>query len=116
MNSTITTLKPPTPTVHTKTILSKDDFNCSIVMLAPGDELPVRESSYVDNQIVFIVEGEATVRSGDVNTILNKDEAMLIPKGEEHVIVAHPDERTKLLVVKVPPRQVITPPLVSLER
>jgi hypothetical protein len=51
-----------------------------------------------------------------VNTILNKDEAVLIPKGKEHVIVAHPGERAKLLVVDVPPRQVITPPLVSFER
>ena len=108
-------MEPPAPTAHTKTILSKDDFNCSIVMLAPRDELPLRESTHADNHIVFVVEGEATLRSGEVNTILNKDEAMLIPNGE-HVIVAHPGARTKLLLVKVPPRQVITPPLVSFER
>ena len=45
-----------------------------------------------------------------------RDEAMLVPREGEHLIVAHADAPAKLLLVHVPPRQVITPPLESFER
>ena len=116
MNSQITTLDPVTSAANTKSILSKDGFTCSILMLEPGNETPKREASNVEEHILFVVDGDVTVRFDDVNTMLGKDEALLIPKGREHVIAAHPGAWAKILRIDVPPRQIITPPLESFER
>ena len=116
MNPQITTLEPVTSAINSKTILSKEGFNCSIIMLAPGDETPRREADQVGEHILFVIEGDATVRFDDVNTILSKDEALLIPKGREHVIAAHPGAWAKLLRVDVPPRQVVVPQILSFDQ
>lgn len=113
MNPELTTLESPHSAAYAKTILSKDGFTCSIVTLAPGDETPLRESHQVDEHILFVIEGEATVRFEDVNTILSKDHALLIPKGKAHSIAAQPGGWAKLLRVDVPPRQIVTPQILS---
>lgn len=57
-----------------------------------------------------------TVRFDTVNTILTKGKAMLIPKGKQHVIAGNPGVGAKLLRTEVPPKEVVVPPLISLER
>lgn len=115
MNPQITTLDPVSSNVHARIILAKEGFACSLIMLAPGDETPPSESAQVEEHVLFVVDGEATVRCEDVNTILNKDEAMLIPKGKVHTIVASPGSWTKILRVDVPPRQMVTPQIISFD-
>lgn len=116
MNPQLTTLDSVTPPLNLKTLLAKDGFTCSLLMLAPGDETPRRESNHVEEHIVFVIEGEATVRFEDVNTILGKDEALLIPKGKAHLIAASPGGWAKILRVDVPPRQVVVPQIISFDR
>jgi quercetin dioxygenase-like cupin family protein len=116
MNSSLVTLDPVATPTHSNTILSKDGFGCSLLMLAPGDETPSREADQVEEHILFVVEGEATVRFGALTTILKKDEALLIPRGKRHVISAHAGGWAKLLRVDVPPRQVVVPQIISFER
>jgi hypothetical protein len=48
--------------------------------------------------------------------MLAKDQALLIRKGEEHVIAGNPDGWTKILRVDVPPRQIVTPQIITLDR
>jgi len=115
MKSQITTLDPVTSPTNVKTILSKEGFQCSIIMLAPGDETPMRESHETEEHIFFVVEGEATIRFETVNTILSKDEALLIPKGKAHVIAANGDRRAKILCLDVPPRKVVTPQILTFD-
>jgi mannose-6-phosphate isomerase-like protein (cupin superfamily) len=116
MNPNLTTLDPVATPAHSKTILSEDGFKCSVISLAPRDETPRDESEHLDEHVLYVVEGEVTVRFDSVNTILTKDKALLIPKGKHHVISAHPGGRAKLLRTEVPSREVVVPPLVSLER
>jgi quercetin dioxygenase-like cupin family protein len=116
MNPQITTLDPVTQPVQAKTILSKNGFTCSLVTLDPGDETPWREASEVEEHILYVVEGEATVRFGDVNTILNRDEALLISKGSAHAITGASSGPARILRVEVPPRQIVTPQIVSFDR
>jgi quercetin dioxygenase-like cupin family protein len=116
MNPKITTLDPVSNRMTAKTILSKDGFTCSLLMLAPGDETPRREADQVEEHILYVVDGEATVRFDQVNTILNKDEALLIPKGKQHVITANAAGWAKLLRVDVPPRHVVVPQILSFDR
>jgi len=114
MNPEITTLNPPSPSALTKNILSKHGFNCSIIMLGRGEETARADSSQMAEHLLFVIEGEATVRFGDVNTVVNKDEALLIPKEKEYSILAHVGW-AKLLRVEVPPRQVITPQIITFD-
>jgi mannose-6-phosphate isomerase-like protein (cupin superfamily) len=115
MNPSLTTLTPPAPAADSKYILSQDGFKCSLLTLAPGDEAARVEGPHVEEQILFVLEGQATVGMEDLNTLLKKDEAMLIPKGREHSITAHPTGWARLLRVEVPPRQVITPQILSFD-
>jgi mannose-6-phosphate isomerase-like protein (cupin superfamily) len=116
MNPQIITLDPATTPISAKTILAKDGFQCSLITLAPGDETPLRESHDVEEHILFVIDGEATVRFGDVNTIVSRDQALLIPKGKTHLIAAGAKGWAKLLRVDVPPRQIITPQILTLDR
>ena len=116
MTSHITTLDPFTSPLNTKTILAKEGFTCSLLKLAPGSETPLREANHVEDHLLFVVEGEATVRRGDLNTILGKDQALLIRQGQEHVIAAHPGGWAKILRIDVPPRQTVPTQIITLDR
>ena len=113
MISSLTTLDPVTTSFTTKTILAKEGFACSLLALAPGEETPRRDADQIEDHLLFVIEGEATVRYGDVNTMLGKDQALLIRKGEEHVIGASPGGWTKILRVDIPPRQIVTPQIIT---
>lgn len=112
MNPQITSLPPVATSFAEKTILERNGFSCSLVTLAAGDA--TRCESGAKEQILFVVGGEGKVRSGELTTILNADEAMLLPKGKEHEIAAQPTGALKFLKVVIPPREIVTPPLVTL--
>ena len=114
MISPITTLQPITTPVAPRTILSRDGFTCSLLTLAPGDETPRGDASHVEEHVLYVAEGAAVVRFDDMNTMLKKDDALLVPHGKPHVIAAQPDGWAKLLRVAVPPRQVVVPQIIAL--
>jgi mannose-6-phosphate isomerase-like protein (cupin superfamily) len=116
MNTSLTTLDPVASATRTKSILAKNGFECSIITLAPGDETPQRVSHHVEEHILVVLDGEATVQFGDLNTMLKKDEALLISKGQAHLLAAGPNGWAKLLRVDVPPRQVVTPQILTVDR
>jgi quercetin dioxygenase-like cupin family protein len=116
MTSLLTTLDPVTTSLIAKTILAKEGYTCSLLTLAPGDETPRRDANQIAEHLLFVIEGEATIRFGKMNTILAKDQALLVRKDEEHVIVAHPGGWAKILRVEVPPRQIVTPQIITFER
>jgi mannose-6-phosphate isomerase-like protein (cupin superfamily) len=116
MNPQVITLEPTTTPTNSRTILSKNGFTCSLIVLDPGEETPPRENDQVEEHVLYIVEGTATVRFEELNTILNKDESLLIPRGKRHVIAAHPETSAKLLRVDVPPRQVVVPQIISFDQ
>ena len=113
MTSSITALDPVTSPLNPKTILAKEGFTCSLLTLAPGDETPRRNADQIEEHLLFVIEGEATVRYGDVNTMLGQDQALLIRKGEQHVIAAQPGGWTRILRVDIPPRQIVTPQIIT---
>lgn len=113
MTSSLTTLDPVTTSLTTKTVLAKEGFACSLLTLAPGEETPRREADQIEDRLLFVIEGEATVRYGDGNTMLGKDQAVLIRKGEQHIIATSPGGWTRLLRVDIPPRQIVTPHIIT---
>jgi mannose-6-phosphate isomerase-like protein (cupin superfamily) len=116
MTPQIMTLDPVTTPINVKTILAKEGFACSLLTLAPGDEKAPRDTNQMEDHVLFVIEGEATVRQGEVNTILAKDQALLVRQGEEYVITAPPGGWAKILRVDVPPRQIVTPQILAFDR
>ena len=101
-------------TIQTKTILSQDGFTCSLISLAAGDKTPLREPEQVEEHVLYVVEGRATVHFDGVNTVIDRDHALLIPKGKAHCVSADATSQTKLLRVEIPPRPVVAPEIVTL--
>ena len=116
MNSSLVTLDPVTVPSPARIILSKNGFTASLITIAPGEETPPRGADDAEEHLLFVVEGQATVRFDEVNTIVDKDEALLIPRGKNHVISAMANRPAKVLRVEVPPRQVVEAPIISPER
>lgn len=116
MTAHLTTLDPVSSSISSQTILAKEGFHCSLLYLQPDDTTPLQPSHAVEEHLLFVVDGEVTVSSGPVNTIVRKDSALLIPKGHEHIVEANLGVPAKILRVDVPPRQIVTPPLVAIER
>jgi mannose-6-phosphate isomerase-like protein (cupin superfamily) len=89
MNAIITTLDPSPITTQTKTLLSQEGFTCSLILLAPGGETPRHEAEQADEHILYVAEGRVVIRFGDVNTILGKDQSLLVSKGRGHLRRPH---------------------------
>jgi mannose-6-phosphate isomerase-like protein (cupin superfamily) len=120
MNSLITTLPPPSSSSTARAVLSQDGYQASVITLPAGGEFVLDVSHNSEDELLFVVDGEATLHVGDasneVNTMLAKDQAVRLPKNQPHVIVARGDRTAKILRVSVPPRQVIIPPIESFAR
>ena len=116
MTSQITTLDPVSNPTDTKTILANDALKSSLLTLAPGDETPRQELNGRGDQLLFVIEGEVTISLGEVNTILAKDQAVLLRKDRAHVIAGSLDGWTKLLQVEIPPREPAGPEIITLDR
>ena len=113
MTSLLTTTLPVGPQVDVQSILAQDGFACSLLTLAPGDETALRESTREGQHLLFVVDCTITVQRGEVNTILRKDQALLLPKGGEPVVAARPEGEAKVLQVDIPSRQVVTPQILT---
>lgn len=115
MTSFITTLPPPSAAPVFTPILTKNGFTCSLISLPPDGEADLRLVASNDEQLLFVVDGEAAVSLGhDVTTMLGQHAALLIPSGREAGIAARSGCRTKVLRVQIPPRSVRAPEIVTL--
>lgn len=115
MKPELITLEPAARPTKTRNILAKDGFNCSLILLSPNEEIPRVEAAQVEEHILFVVHGEVTVHFEDMNTMLNQDEALLIAKGKEYSLSVRSAGECKLLRVDVPPRQIVTPQILSFD-
>ncbi len=113
MTSFISATLPIAPPANIQSVLVQDGFACTLLTLAPDEETSLHESAPQGKHLLFVVDGTITVQRGEVNTILRKDQALLIPKGEEPVIAARPGDGAKVLQVDIPPRQVVTPQILT---
>lgn len=109
MNPEIVTLDPVISSTLARGILSHDGVNCTLLTLSPGDETPYTDAAHTPEQLLFVVDGQVTVRFGDVNTIVNADHALLLAAGRPYSLAAAPAGTAKVLRVELPPRRVVAP-------
>lgn len=113
---TLTTLDHPAVTATSQTLLSKHGFVCALMTLEPSDgATAINGAQSGEEHLLFVVDGEVSVRSGEITTLLKKDEAFLLPKEETCFVSAFGPRPAKLLRVDVPPRQVVAPPIYAFE-
>ncbi len=111
----LNTLKPSSRSLEKKTILSHEGFEGAIMTLRVGEENMLAETASRGERILVVLEGEVTIEYGGINTILNREEAMVIAPERDCTVRATGEGSTRLLKLDVPARQVVNPPLVTLE-
>ena len=80
--NTLTTLpinSADTPSL--RSVLNKDGFAGNVIDLVPGAGFPEQDYALDHEQFLFVIQGEVTVSEGEVNTVLGRDQALLLPKG-----------------------------------
>ena len=112
MNPLITTLEPTPPAVTSQDVLKSDSYHGSILTLTPHGQIS-DETDAVNDRIYIVLDGTILVSTSGVNTYLNRDAALLVPKGKQHRLTAESDNPTRVLRLDIPPRQVTAPPIVT---
>lgn len=112
MNPILETPKPHVARAAIKNILSKNGIVSSLITIERSDLLSCDGSSIAHQQMLFVIEGEVTVGIDEVNTILKKEDALLVPTGENYSISTGATA-AKLLKVVIPLPLVKDPPVHS---
>lgn len=112
MNSLIT-LEPPVSGLQSFPVLVQSGFTCTLLTLAPDSETALPASVSPDDQLLFVVAGDIAVHRQGLTTLVNQGGACLIRPGQSPVLTARAGRPTQVLRVEIPPRQVITPQLIS---
>lgn len=112
MNS-LTTLERPVAQLHAQTLLARDGFTCTLLTLAPDSESLLPESASAEAQLLFVVDGDIAVHDGGVTTIVNRGDTVLVPPHHIPAISARAGAPSRILRVEIPPRQIVTPQLIT---
>lgn len=99
---TLETLEHPATSENTRKILAKDGFECALLTLAPEESVTITDHETAEEHLLFVVDGDVAVRRGEIHTLLNKDAALLLPRGEGCTLKAGAAP-AKVLRVAVPP-------------
>jgi len=113
---TLTTLEHPAVAATSQTLLSKHGFACVLTTLQPSEGATAIDAAQGgEEHLLFVVDGEVSVRTGEITTLLKKEEAFLLPKEQTCSVSAFGQRPAKVLRVDVPPRQVVEPPIYAFE-
>lgn len=115
MTPEITTLPALAPAARAKTLLAKDAITCTLLTLAPGAETPRSEAGELGEQLLVVLDGQATVRFPEVSTMLNTEGALLIAAGATHSVAASAAYGARLLRIDLPMRRAAEPVLHSFD-
>jgi len=113
MNSLLTTLERPAPVLQANTLLARDGFTCTLLTFTPGSETPLPVSASADAQLLFVVTGDIALHTEGVTTVVTRGGTFLVPPGRTPVVSARGEEPSRVLRVEIPPRQVVTPQIIT---
>lgn len=101
MNPILETPKPVSSHASIKEVLSRHGVTASLIAIDPSSLFPGEGGSTVHQDMLFLIDGEATVGINEVNTILQKEDALLVPAGAAYT-VSTGAAATKMLKVVIP--------------
>ncbi len=108
-----TTLPRTASVLPASTLLAKNGFTCTLLNLEPGVAATLPACRSPDDQLLFVVDGDIAVEAGAVTTLVNRGEAFLLAAGTAPLVSAREGARAKVLRVEIPPRQVVTPQIIT---
>jgi quercetin dioxygenase-like cupin family protein len=114
MNASLHTIELPPTELLAKPILNQNGFTCTQFTLVPGADTELPPSHSQDEQMLIVLEGEVAVLARGVTTLLKPGAAMLMAPGKAVEVSARAESPVRLLRVEIPPRQIITPQIISL--
>jgi glyoxylate utilization-related uncharacterized protein len=115
MNSSLNLLERPTAALTTTAVLAQNGFTCTLLTLEPGAETTLPAGRSPDEQLLFVVDGDIAIHAGAVTTIVNRGEAFLLAPGATPVVSARVGPPARVLRVEIPPRQAVTPQIITLQ-
>ncbi|HWA26094.1 MAG TPA: cupin domain-containing protein [Lacunisphaera sp.] len=113
MNSILQVFAPLAPAFTATSVLAQNGFTCTLLTLEPGAESILPASASTDDQILFVVDGTVAIHTDDLTTILHWGEAFLLRPGRTAALSARSDLTVRVLRVEIPPRQVVTPQIIT---
>lgn len=113
MNSSLTTLARPASPLQSTPVLSQRGFICTLFTLEPDTESTLPPSLSPDEQLLFVLEGDLAIHVEGLTTLVNQGGACLLKPGPAAVLTARADTPTRVLRVEIPPRQVVTPQIIT---
>jgi len=113
MDSSLTTLERPAAVLTTTALLHQDGFTCTLVTLESGAESALPASRSPDRELLFVVDGDIAVHADGVTTIVNRGDAFLLAPDKPAALTARVGAAARILRVEIPPRQVITPQIIT---
>ena len=113
MNSSLVSLERPSLSLDSAPVLMQHGFTCVLHTLEPDTEALLPASSSPDEQLLFVVEGDIAVHTGGVVTLLNSGAACLVKPGSSVALTARAGTPARVLRVEIPPREVVTPQIIT---
>jgi redox-sensitive bicupin YhaK (pirin superfamily) len=113
MNSLLTILERPAPVLNVTPLFVQNGLACSLLTLDPGAEATLPAGRSPGDQVLFVVDGDIAIHAADLTTLVKRDEAFLLPRGESPVISARTGAPARVLRLEIPPRPVATPQIIT---
>ncbi len=113
MNPSLTTLERPASALQATPVLNHHGFTCTLLTLEPDTESRLPASASPDEQLLFVLEGEIAIHAEGLTTLVSGGGASLVKPGLSPVLTARDGAPTRVLRVEIPPRQVVTPQIIS---
>jgi hypothetical protein len=113
MNTLLTVLDPSPSVLTTTTVLAQQGFTCTLLTLEAGAESALPPGRSPDSELLFVVDGDIAVHADGVTTIVNRGDAFLLAPEKPAALTARVGAPARVLRVEIPPRQVITPQIIT---
>lgn len=113
MNSLLTVLEPTPSVLNSTALLAQQGFTCTLLTLEAGAESTLPPSRSPDSELLFVVDGDIAVHADGVTTIVNRGDAFLLAPAKPAALTARVGAQARILRVEIPPRQVITPQIIT---
>lgn len=111
MTSVLSTLERSSSPLQATALLARKGFTCTLLTLEPGGETSSPVSRSPEDRVLFVVEGTLALCDAGITTVVNHGEASLLGSSQSPLLAARDQSPVRLLLVEIPPRQILQPPL-----
>ncbi len=102
MNTILETMTPETKEhAYQRVVLNENRVKATLLVVEANEQIDTGEDMPADEHILFVSQGRATVRVGEVNHVLNQEQALHLAQGAKATIWNHGSTPAKLLRVDV---------------